>query len=136
MKANGVDCLNEKNLKKFTSDQDREEAKKNGRKGGVASGKARRKKSDIKKIVQSIMDMTYEGEEGSQMTGAETMAIALFAIATNPNNRNCIQAQRLIYELTGQDKTPEDRKRIKQALKMQEKELELIQKKIDKDDDW
>lgn len=124
--------MNEQNLKTPTPS----EARRNGRKGGIASGKARRKKSDIKKTIQMIMDETYEDEQGNKMTGAESMAIALYSIAINPNNRNCIQAQRLIYELTGQDKTPEDRKRIKQALKMQEKELELIQKKIDKDDDW
>ena len=62
--------------------------------------------------------------------------MTLYKVATDKKHRQCIQAQRLIYELTGQDKTPEDRKRIKQALKLQEKEIELIQKKIDKDDDW
>lgn len=35
---------NEQNLKPFTSDQSREEAVKNGRKGGEASGEARRDK--------------------------------------------------------------------------------------------
>ena len=33
---------NEQNLRPFTSDQNREEAAKNGRKGGVESGKSRR----------------------------------------------------------------------------------------------
>ena len=127
--------MNEENLKKFTSDQNREEASKNGKKGGVASGIARKRKADIKKVIQGILDNTYtQGEE--ERTGAEILAITLFEVATTPNHRQCIQAQRLIYELTGQDKTPEDRKRIRQALKLQQKELELMQKKIDKEDDW
>ena len=39
---------NEQNLVPFTSEQNREEAKKNGRKGGIASGKARRKRKTLK----------------------------------------------------------------------------------------
>lgn len=35
---------NEQNLKPFTSEQNREEAKKNGKRGGIASGIARREK--------------------------------------------------------------------------------------------
>ncbi len=35
---------NEENLKKFTSEQSREEAVKNGKNGGIQSGKARRRK--------------------------------------------------------------------------------------------
>lgn len=44
---------NEQNLKPFTSDQDREEAAKNGRKGGIESGKTRRLQSAIKKALES-----------------------------------------------------------------------------------
>ena len=44
---------NEQNLKPFTSDQDREEAAKNGRKGGIASGKARRLQGAIKRALES-----------------------------------------------------------------------------------
>ena len=46
-----------KNLKRFTSDQNREEASKNGRKGGVASGEARRKKRAMRDILANIKDM-------------------------------------------------------------------------------
>lgn len=104
--------------------------------GGRASAQARRKRADIKKTVQAILDGEYKDENGEPKTGAEMLAIALFAVASDPKHKQCIQAQRLIYELTGQDKTPEDKKRIKQALKIQEKEIEFLQKKIDKDDDW
>ena len=39
---------NEKNLKPFTSDQSREEAVKNGRKGGIRSGEVKRENKLIK----------------------------------------------------------------------------------------
>ena len=48
---------NEQNLKPFTSDQSREEAKKNGAKGGVASGIARKKKRALKKTIEMIMTL-------------------------------------------------------------------------------
>ena len=47
---------NEKNLIPFTSDQDREEAQKNGKKGGVASGVARRKKRQLKELCNIILE--------------------------------------------------------------------------------
>lgn len=48
---------NEQNLRPFTSDQDREEAAKNGRKGGVASGKARRQKKAVREVAEQILAM-------------------------------------------------------------------------------
>ena len=44
---------NEQNLIPFTSDQDREEAAKNGHKGGIESGKTRRLQSAIKRALES-----------------------------------------------------------------------------------
>lgn len=46
---------NEQNLIPFTSDQSREEAKKNGRKGGIASGKARRENKLIRERILERM---------------------------------------------------------------------------------
>ena len=46
---------NNGNLIPFTSDQSREEAKKNGQKGGKASGPARRKKNAARKYLAEIM---------------------------------------------------------------------------------
>ena len=132
------DHLNDGNLKKGnpeTQFKAGRQAVENGKKGGIASGIAKKKRADIKKTIQDILDNKYTQVDGDK-TGAEVLAITLFAVASDPNHKQFIQAQRLIYELTGQDKSPEDKKRIKQALKLQEKEIELVQKKIDKDDDW
>ena len=45
---------NEQNLKHFTSDQNREKAVENGKKGGVASGEARRRKRTIRELAATI----------------------------------------------------------------------------------
>lgn len=47
---------NEQNLRPFTSDQSREEAAKNGRKGGIASGEARRKKKTCAEIAMRVVN--------------------------------------------------------------------------------
>ena len=47
---------NEKNLTPFTSEQSREDAVKNGRKGGIASGQARREKKTVQKILAELLD--------------------------------------------------------------------------------
>ena len=48
------------NLIPFTSNQDREEAKKNGIKGGIASGEARRKKATMLSTLEKLLDETNQ----------------------------------------------------------------------------
>ena len=48
---------NEQNLVPFTSEQSREEAEKNGRKGGIASGAARRRKRNLKEAADLYLSM-------------------------------------------------------------------------------
>ena len=47
---------NEQNLIPFTSDQNREEAKRNGRKGGIASGAARRANREARETAKLVLD--------------------------------------------------------------------------------
>lgn len=47
---------NEQNLKPFTSTQSREEAVKNGRKGGIASGQAKRKKASLMRCAKRVLE--------------------------------------------------------------------------------
>ena len=62
---------NEQNLvgHEFTSDQNREEAAKNGRKGGIASGKARRQRKAMQEIARIVLDMPYEGGDTEDIEG-------------------------------------------------------------------
>lgn len=45
-----------KNLKPFTSDQDREKAVINGRTGGIASGEVRRRRKELREFLNEYLD--------------------------------------------------------------------------------
>lgn len=51
---------NEQNLKPFTSDQNREEAAKNGKKGGKKSGQVRREKKTVQNILNEYLDGSFK----------------------------------------------------------------------------
>ena len=58
---------NEQNLVLFTSDQSREEAAKNGKKGGIASGKARRAKKTLKQIGDMIGELEIKSPKNREI---------------------------------------------------------------------
>ena len=61
---------NEQNLRPCEYKLSREEAKK----GGIASGKARREKADLKKQLQVFLETDdFTDKHGNKMTGAELM---------------------------------------------------------------
>ena len=75
---------NEKNLVPFTSEQSHEEAVKNGRKGGIASGEARRNKKMLRDCIDYLLEREDEmmlNSEGKPMSGAEQLAYNLFVKA-------------------------------------------------------
>lgn len=57
---------NEQNLVPFTSEQSREEAVRNGQKGGVASGEARRQRKTFKEVFNILL----AGELSPELAGA------------------------------------------------------------------
>ena len=66
---------NEQNLKPpYTSDQNPEEASKNGKKGGVASGEARRKRRDIRAAMEALLEKKYNTSMG-ELSGAEAISL-------------------------------------------------------------
>ena len=66
--------MNSENLKTPST----EEARARGKKGGIASGKARAEKKRLKEAVESILLMKYDSEAGKKLTGYEMVALALF----------------------------------------------------------
>ena len=72
---------NEQNLRPFTSEQSHEEAVENGRKGGIASGEAKRAKKSLREAMQILMDADLMGKDGKTMTGTEAMAAKAFQAA-------------------------------------------------------
>lgn len=68
----------EKNLRPIRSE---DEAKEKGRKGGIASGEARRQKKTLREAMQILMDSDLTGKDGKAMSGAEAMAARAFQAA-------------------------------------------------------
>lgn len=68
---------NEQNLIVPTSS----EARRNGKKGGIASGEARRAKKSLREAMQILMDTDLTGKDGKTMTGTEAMAARAFQAA-------------------------------------------------------
>lgn len=78
----------EDNLKPFTSEQSREEAAKNGKKGGVASGEARRRKRDLRLAMQALLEADVKDKRtGETMSGAEALALAQFRKAMKSDSK-------------------------------------------------
>lgn len=118
---------NEQNLVPFTSLQSREEAVKNGRKGGIASGKAKRKKKDMREMAQAILDGTFNDKNGTPFTGAELVQNGIMANLADPNGRNWAKAMDLLVMLTGAAITPEQRENLKASTEKIKAETKRMQ---------
>lgn len=94
---------NEQNLRPSEYQLSREEAKR----GGIASGKARREKATLKKAIQALLNETYTDKNGKEATGAEILVMSMFKIASNSKDRNAVNAFRAILDLTGEAKEPD-----------------------------
>lgn len=68
---------NEQNLKTPTST----EARKNGRKGGLASAESRKRKKQLKECLEILLEKDITDKNGSTMSGAEAMAVKAFQAA-------------------------------------------------------
>lgn len=97
----------------FTSNQSRTEAARNGRKGGIASGKTKRKKKDLREMAQAILDGTFNDKNGVSFTGAELVQNGIMANLADPNGRNWSKAIDLLVMLTGASMSPEQRENLK-----------------------
>lgn len=78
-----------------------EEARKNGRKGGIASGKARREKRDRKQRAAELFDLTMQGAGvekikkffgiNDDLTAYETMVLSCFMKAMQKGDANALE---------------------------------------------
>ena len=109
---------NEQNLIPFTSSQNREEAKKNGRKGGKASGETRRKKANFRKALNAILTAKIDHPEwtpfleslGLDSTVEDAVNAAMILEALNGN----VKAYEAIARYSGQsDRTEADQEEQK-----------------------
>ena len=101
---------NEQNLRPFTSEQSREEAVKNGTKGGKKSGEVRSMNAEMRKRLEQIVKMTLkEGEadkiknladaKGANLTVSDALLVKLVTMALSGN----IKAMNKLMEIMGMD---------------------------------
>lgn len=102
---------NEQNLVPFTSDQSREEAAANGRKGGIASGVAKRKKRTLREIAEMIGNMEVKNERlleamhDAGFEGTPTMDDAAFFGICVKAQKGDAACMKLLAEMRGQYST-------------------------------
>lgn len=85
---------NEKNLRVPTSS----EARENGKKGGIASGKARRQKKLLRECLEILLEKEMTDKKGETMTGAEALSAKLFKEAMKGN----VKAFEVLRDTAGQ----------------------------------
>lgn len=78
----------------FTSNQSRQKAAKNGKKGGVASGVAKRKKKEMREIFSAVLDEKHTDNKGGEYTLREKMALAITQEALSGNTKAFEQVMR------------------------------------------
>ena len=100
---------NEQNLRPFDSNQDREQAKINGIKGGKASGEARRKKKAMKEQMELLLSLPLSNKkikDKLEEMGVDTSDIdnqmALMLSTFNKALRGDSACINIIREITGE----------------------------------
>ena len=92
------------NLIPFTSDQDREKAKINGIKGGIASGEARRKKATMLSVLEKTLDEVPQSSKNPNGLSYREMAtLGLIKGAINGYSKNYELIQSLMSEKEARD---------------------------------
>lgn len=74
---------NEQNLRPGEYHLSKEEAKK----GGIASGKARAEKRDLRKALEMLLEQTFTDKKGVTRTGAQAITEKLFSEVMKGNVR-------------------------------------------------
>lgn len=122
--------MNENNLIPFISEQSREEAEKNGKKGGIKSGEARRRKRNLKAAMKSVLSLPVNnigqwnaisalGVDPADIDNQTAIVCALMARALSGD----VAAFKEIRSLIGEDNDAERVKLQKKQVALQEKKL-------------
>lgn len=108
---------NEENLKKIRSTR---EARELGKKGGIASGKTRRKKADLKKALNTILtaEATSKTAQILEELGFEnTNEMAIMLSLTQQAMKGNVRAIELINKMATSEKDDLDRKEQRARIK-------------------
>lgn len=113
---------NEQNLKTPSAS----EARERGSKGGINSGKARRRKADLKKMAQQVLDGTFKDKNGREFTGEEAIIQGLVANLASPNGKNWGKAMSLMIELLEADKSRDEKQKLKAEVALLKAKVKLL----------
>ena len=119
---------NEKNLVPFTSEQSREEAVINGRKGGVASGQAKRRRKLLKDSMNALLELPVSstkecnalikmGIDIEDIDNSQLIVLALFNRAKSGDVAAIKELRNLIGEDNTEDKSAGQLERLIEGLK-------------------
>lgn len=119
---------NEKNLVPFTSEQSHEEAVINGRKGGVASGQARRRRKLLRDSMNALLELPVSstkeynalikiGIDIEDIDNSQLIVLALFNKAKSGDVAAIKELRNLIGEDSAEDKSAGQLERLIEGLK-------------------
>lgn len=114
--------MNDENLRPSEYKLSQEEAKR----GGIASGKARRAKADLRRAMQDALNSTFTDSKGKTATGAEIVMAGLMANLSDPKARNWGKAVEVMLLLTGQNMTKEQIAKIKAEIELTKAKTKAI----------
>ena len=129
---------NNENLVPFTSDQSREEAARNGRKGGIKSGQARRRKAALRDTMNRCLTMQAHVDglsdvliaDGGESTYEEIITMAMI----NQAMLGDVKAYNAIMKVVGQtDKSEADLEEQAAKIQLMQAQKEKVQK-VDPED--
>lgn len=103
---------------KSTQFKSGEKAAESGKKGGIKSGEAKRRKADLRKMAQAILDGTYTDKNGVEVSGEQLVINTLIANLANPNGKNWGKAVDVLMELTGAKRSQEEKAKLKAETEM------------------
>lgn len=110
---------------KYTSDQDHDTVVENGRKGGIASGEAKREKKRLKAILTEVLDGEVRTKDGQTMTHGEIIVRNTLRRAAE---KGSVGDLKTIMELTGEYTQRMDLGEMPPVVVLRPSELEAIDK--------
>ena len=113
---------NEQNLRPGEYQLTQEEQKR----GGKASGEARRRKANLRKAFREAMETTYHGKDGRELTGEEIVIQAIMANLADPKARNFGKSLEAAMTLLGAKESDTDEKIKKAQLEILKAQAENV----------
>ena len=96
-----------------------EERRENAKKAGIASGKARKEKANIRRALEMLLERDYPMEDGSILSGAEVIALRQMERALDGDTK----AFEVIRDSSGQK--PVDKVEMKTDVNIEESTARL-----------